>query len=83
MKNYKDIVYLKPDTMAIAVLMAEHELDCKTLADISNVGISIIYSMRRGCLTRPLHVGKVAKALNCNVKDIVIITPELQTVKGA
>ena len=82
MNNYKNIVYLKPDTSAIAILMAENELDCKKLAELSNVGISIIYSLRRGCLTKPIHIGKIAKVLNCNVKDIIVTAPELQTTEG-
>lgn len=82
MNNYKNIVYLKPDTTAIAILMAEHELDCKKLAEKSSVGISIIYSLRRGCLTKPIHMGKIAKVLNCNVKDIIVTAPELQTIEG-
>lgn len=83
MRNYKDIVYLRPDTTAIAIFMAEKTWNCKQLSEASGVGISLVYSLRRGCLTKPHHMGKIAKALECNVRDIIITAQDLQTVEGA
>lgn len=72
MNNYNVQTMLIPNTTAISILLAEQELESKDLATKTGIGISIIYAIRRGCYTKPKYIGKIAKALGCKVKDIII-----------
>lgn len=71
-KDYRDITFLKPDTMKISLLMAEHQLEPKELAKAAGMSSSILYGIRRGCLAKPKYFGMIAKVLECSVTDIII-----------
>ena len=63
---------LLPDTTAISILLAEKELESRDLAELTGIGISIIYGIRRGCYAKPKYIGKIARALDCKVTDIIV-----------
>lgn len=67
----RDYSMLKVNTKALSIAMANAELQPKELAAKAGVSDNIIYTIRRGCLIKPVYIGKVCKALNVKVEDIV------------
>ncbi|MFG6321996.1 MAG: helix-turn-helix transcriptional regulator [Lachnospiraceae bacterium] len=67
----RDTTMLKPDSHKVLMAMAELEYDPADLAEAAGVSKNIVYSMRRGFYTKPKYVGKIAKALNVRVADLV------------
>lgn len=67
----KDTTMLKPDSRKVLICMAAAQLEPIELAELSGVSRNIIYTMRRGFYTKPVHIGKVAKALGVNVTDLI------------
>lgn len=74
MKNYSDRTMLQPNTMAISLLMAENDFDSISLAEAAGVSRNIVYSIRRGCHAKPKYFGRIAKALKCEVSEIITMT---------
>ncbi|MDE6911089.1 MAG: helix-turn-helix transcriptional regulator [Lachnospiraceae bacterium] len=71
----RDTTMLKPDSHKVLMAMAELEYDPADLAEAAGVSKNIVYSMRRGFYTKPKYVGKIAKALNVCVADLVENVP--------
>lgn len=71
----RDTTMLKPDSRKVLMAMAELEYDPADLAEAAGVSKNIVYSMRRGFYTKPKYVGKIAKALNVRVADLVENVP--------
>lgn len=67
----KDTTMLKPDSRKVLIAMAEAELEPADLAKASGVPKNIVYTIRRGYYTKPVYIGKVAKALSVNVTDLI------------
>lgn len=67
----KDTTMLKPDSRKVLIAMAELEYEPTELAEVAGVPRNIVYSMRRGFYTKPKYMGKIAKALNVRVVDLV------------
>lgn len=67
----RDLTMLKPDSKKVLIAMATAEVDPAALSEIADISINIVYSMRRGCYTKPKYVGKIAKALNVAVTDLI------------
>ena len=67
----KDTTMLKPDSRKVLIAMAELEYDPADLAAAAGVPKNIVYTMRRGFYTKPKYVGKIAKALNVKVVDLI------------
>lgn len=67
----KDTTMLKPNSTKFLVAMAEAELEPKELAEKSGVPVNIVYTMRRGCYTKPVYLGKISKALGVKVSDLI------------
>ena len=67
----RDYSMLTVNTKAFSIAMAKAEILPKELAAKAGVSEGIVYSMRRGCLTKPVYIGKVCKALNVKVEDMV------------
>lgn len=72
----RDTTMLKPDSRKVLIAMAELEYDLVELAEAAGVSKNIVYSMRRGFYTKPKYMGKIAKALNVRVVDLVENAPE-------
>lgn len=62
---------LKVNTKALSIAMAKAELEPKELAAKAGVSDNIVYTIRRGCLTKPVYIGKICKALNVKVEDMI------------
>ena len=71
----RDTTMLKPDSRKVLIAMAELEYDPVELAEAAGVSKNIVYSMRRGFYTKPKYMGKIAKALNVRVADLVENVP--------
>lgn len=71
----KDTTMLKPDSRKVLIAMAELEYEPAELAEVAGVPRNIVYSMRRGFYTKPKYMGKIAKALNVRVIDLVEDVP--------
>lgn len=71
----RDTTMLKPDSRKVLIAMAELEYDPVVLAEAAGVSKNIVYSMRRGFYTKPKYMGKIAKALNVRVADLVENVP--------
>lgn len=71
MPKPRDLTMLKADPIKFQIAMAEAELDPKELALKSGVSVNIIYSMRKGYLTKPKYLGMAAKALGLKVVDLL------------
>lgn len=71
----RDTTMLKPDSHKVLIAMAELEYDPVELAEAAGVSKNIVYSMRRGFYTKPKYMGKIAKALNVRVADLVENAP--------
>lgn len=71
----RDTTMLKPDSRKVLIAMAELEYDPVELAEAAGVSKNIVYSMRRGFYTKPKYMGKIAKALNVRVADLVENAP--------
>lgn len=67
----RDTTMLKPDSRKVLIAMAEAELEPADLAKASGVPKNIVYTIRRGYYTKPVYIGKVAKALSVNVTDLI------------
>lgn len=71
---------MKIDSRKLDVIMAEQCLTSESLATRTGVAQVTIARIRRGAQQpRPLTVGKIAKALNVSVQDIIEMgaaTPE-------
>lgn len=67
----KDTVMLKPDSKKMLVAMAEAELQPKELAAKSGVPVNIVYIARRGYYVKPVYLGKISKALQVRVADLI------------
>ena len=67
----KDTTMLKPDSRKVLIAMAAAELEPAELAAAAGISRNIVYAMRRGFYTKPVHIGKVAKALGVNVTDLI------------
>lgn len=72
MPTPKDTTMLKPDSRKMLIAMAELEYEPVDLAKAAGISKNIVYTMRRGFYTKPKYIGKVAKALHVNVKDLVV-----------
>lgn len=75
MSAARDKTMLKPDSRKVLIAMAELEYDPVELAEAAGVSKNIVYSMRRGFYTKPKYMGKIAKALNVRVADLVENVP--------
>lgn len=71
----RDTTMLKPDSRKVLIAMAELEYDPVELAEAAGISKNIVYSMRRGFYTKPKYMGKIAKALNVRVADLVENAP--------
>lgn len=67
----KDQTMLRLNSQKVLMAMAVAEMEPADLAQAAGVPKNIVYTMRRGFYTKPKYVGKVAKALNVNVSDLV------------
>lgn len=67
----KDTTMLKPDSRKVLIAMAAAELEPAELARASGVPKNIVYTLRRGFYTKPVYIGKVARALNVSVTDLI------------
>lgn len=67
----KDTTMLKPNSKKVLIAMAEAELEPKELAAKSGVPVNTVYIVRRGYYVKPCHLGKIAKALNVKVVDLI------------
>lgn len=67
----KDTVMLKPDSRKVLIAMAEAELQPKELAAKAGVPVNIVYIARRGYYVKPVYLGKISKALNVSVADLI------------
>ncbi len=71
MSAQKDTTMLKPDSKKMLVAMAEAELQPKELAAKSGVPVNIVYIARRGYYVKPVYLGKISKALQVRVADLI------------
>ncbi len=67
----RDYSMLRVNTRALSIAMAKAELQPKELAAKAGVSDNIVYTMRRGCLIKPVYIGRICKALNVKVEDMV------------
>lgn len=67
----RDYSMLKVNTKALSIAMAKAEIEPKELAAKAGVSDNIVYTIRRGCLTKPVYIGKICKALNVKVEDMI------------
>lgn len=71
MSASKETTLLKPDSRKFLIAMAEKEMEPADLAQAAGISKNIVYTMRRGFYTKPVYLGKVAKALEVSVADLV------------
>ncbi len=67
----RDTTMLKPDSHKVLIAMAAAEMEPVEVAEAAGVSKNIIYSARRGFYTKPKYLGKIARALNVSVADLI------------
>lgn len=67
----RDTTMLKPDSKKFLLAMAEAELEPKELAAKSGVSVNIVYIARRGYYVKPVHLGKISRALGVPVESLI------------
>lgn len=71
MPQARDDSMLRADPQKLLIAIGNAGMDLKELSEKSGVPYSIICLMRRGRLMKPWKLGKVCKALDVKVEDIV------------
>lgn len=71
MPKARDESMLRANKDKLLVAIGNAGMDLKELSEASGVPYSIICLMRRGRLMKPWKLGKVCKALDVRVEDIV------------
>jgi hypothetical protein len=71
MPPIRDITMLKVNPRSFMVAMAYAQLEPKEVAEKAGVSCNVVYSMRRGMLTKPKYIGKVAQALGVDLKELI------------
>lgn len=71
MNEQKYIGLLKPDSQHFLLAMARAELEPAELAKKADISKNIVYSMRRGCYTKPKYIGAAARVLGVDVSELV------------
>ena len=72
MPKPRDLSMLQVNTRSFLLAMAESELEPKKLAEIAGVSPNIVYAARKGCYIKPCYLGKIAKAMNVKVIDLIV-----------
>jgi len=67
----RDLTMLKPNPHKFLVAMARAELEPMELAQKAALSNNIVYSMRKGCYTKPKYIGAAAKAMGVDVEDLI------------
>lgn len=67
----RDYSMLKVNSLKFNIALANAELEPITLSEKSGVARNIIYAARKGCYVKPVYLGKISKALNVQVTDII------------
>lgn len=67
----KDYSMLKVNSKAFNIALANAELEPMSLAKKAGVARNIVYAARKGCYVKPVYLGKISKALNVQVTDII------------
>jgi len=67
----KDLTMLKADSQKFLIAMANAELEPAELATKAGLSNNIVYSMRKGCYTKPKYLGAVARTLSVKVQDLI------------
>lgn len=63
---------MKFDNEKFTVILAEKQVNLKDLCEEAGVGVTTLQRIRKGVtVPRPATVGKIAKALDVDVKDII------------
>lgn len=76
MPQARDDSMLRADPQKLLIAIGNAGMDLKELAEKSGVPYSIICLMRRGYHMKPWKLGKVCKALDVKVEDIVQLDRE-------
>lgn len=71
MPKTRDDSMLRADPQKLLIAIGNAGMNLQELAVASGVGYNVICLMRRGRLMKPWKLGKVCKALNIKVEDIV------------
>lgn len=62
---------MKLDTNKFMMILAEKQVNLKELCVEARIGISTLQKVRKGNTPRPATIGRIAKALNVDVQDII------------
>ncbi len=63
---------MKFDNKKFNMQLALHQISIKELCEKSGLGVTTLRKARKGqCSPRPATIGKIAKALGVDVKDII------------
>lgn len=63
---------MKIDNEKLTLLLAEKQVNLKDLCEDAGVGVTTLQRIRKGLtIPRPATIGKIAKALGVDVKDII------------
>lgn len=76
MPTPRDLTMLRADSTKMLVAMAEKEYEPEDLAIAAGVSKNTVYVMRLGFYVKPKYIGKVAKALEVRVVDLIADAPE-------
>lgn len=76
MPQARDDSMLRADPQKLLIAIGNAGMDLKELSEKSGVPYSIICLMRRGRLMKPWKLGKVCKALDVRIEDIVNLDRE-------
>ena len=67
----KDLTMLAPNPRKFLIALGESELEPKELAEKAGIPVNIVYSMRKGCYTKPRYIGAVSRVLGVKIADLL------------
>lgn len=72
MPKNRDLTMLRTDSKRFLIALADSELEPKDLAEKAGVSPTIVYAARKGIYIKPIYLGKLARALDKKVEDLII-----------
>ena len=62
---------MKLDKVKFERVLAEKQVNLKEVCESAGIGVSTLQKVRKGNTPRPATIGRIAKALNVDVQDII------------